>query len=614
VSVLGAGLLLALGAAPAGELPLVGLCAAYSGYDQDGDGKPELARVEPLATAGESGPWVFVLVEARVLEPLEGAPSLRPLLEQHLEDLAIEGWRAALISVELAPSGEHRDGRFLLALREFLRAAHERDALGGVTLVGHFPDALLVRRCNWRKRGDLELDAGTPAARSFDGVPYVRRVPEDVAHRGDIVLGDLDGRWEERYVQERRGIASTIAAFPDGLPSDGGPAAAVERGSVAFEDVFLIDDGSMIVSESCEVPIVILDDRDADRECGPEDASRSNAMAVPEIAVSRIDARGSALRPRRDVLGVDGEGLLDEDGAPQTVRFASAAEVLRCSQVWEHDPSLERRLLAEFFERNHAYRTRPHSAAMRPAAFAHELRSGYDVLAPAADWWSLDKELSDVHGRPGLTEFVSWLKQPAVLRALCAHSDPWGSALQRGDVAELEALVGPAFSWSPEGSTLVPSLEAACAGGKLDFFLLRTLWENGVSQTLAPCLWLYTGCHGVSPPGALKLAYDDPRYGVRQGAESLLFFGGGLALLGRSKVFYDTPRGFAGVLADGGTMGDAWIHYFDVESRAERWSDVGGDIGRKRAYFWSLLGDWTLRLPVDQGWGDFRVRGGRQAR
>ena len=78
--------------------------------------------------------------------------------------------------------------------------------------------------------------------------------------------------------------------------------------------------------------------------------------------------------------------------------------------------------------------------------------------------------------------------------------------------------------------------------------------------------------------------------------EALLFFGRGLALVGRAKVFYDEPRGFAAALAEGKTFGEAWARYFDHESGAGSWSEVGGDIGRKRAYFWSVIGDWTLRL------------------
>lgn len=81
-----------------------------------------------------------------------------------------------------------------------------------------------------------------------------------------------------------------------------------------------------------------------------------------------------------------------------------------------------------------------------------------------------------------------------------------------------------------------------------------------------------------------------------QGAESMLFYGSCLALVGRAKVFYDSPRGFYAVLPEGKTFGAAWAWYFDVGSRAKTLREVGGGIGRKRSYFWSLIGDWTLRL------------------
>jgi hypothetical protein len=156
-------------------------------------------------------------------------------------------------------------------------------------------------------------------------------------------------------------------------------------------------------------------------------------------------------------------------------------------------------------------------------------------------------------------------------------------------------LGGPAWSWTPHGDRLDPSLAAACGGGKLDWFLLRSLWENG-DVAAEPAFYHDTGCEGISPPGARKLPYDHPSYGARQGGEALLLFGNGLALVGRAKVFYDEPRGFAEALREGRTFGEAWARYFEIESQAKSWGKVGGDIGRKRAYFWSVLGDWSLRL------------------
>ena len=141
----------------------------------------------------------------------------------------------------------------------------------------------------------------------------------------------------------------------------------------------------------------------------------------------------------------------------------------------------------------------------------------------------------------------------------------------------------------------MPSLSSACGGGKVDFALLRTMWENGVLPDIG-CMYLHGGCHAVTPAYAGTRPYSHPSYGHMQGAESLLFYADGLALMGRAKVFYDEPRGFYETLAAGKTFGHAWSEYFRIESLAKSPEDVGGGIGRKRSYFWTVLGDWTLRL------------------
>jgi hypothetical protein len=145
-----------------------------------------------------------------------------------------------------------------------------------------------------------------------------------------------------------------------------------------------------------------------------------------------------------------------------------------------------------------------------------------------------------------------------------------------------------------QDNRLVPGLSSSTH--KLDFAIFRTLWANRVLPDSAN-MWLHIGCDGVSPARAEDLPYGDPSYGYWQGAEGLLYYCNGLVLVGRAKVFYDSPRGFCGVLREGGTWGDAWRRYFDTEAAEADINKVGGGIGRKRSYFWSLLGDWTLTLP-----------------
>ena len=582
------------------------LARAFQGFDMDGDGSPEIAGLEPLQQAGEAGARVLLLVEARLTRPLEGAPALAPGLEQLVLDLAGEGYRAASLAVELGVSARHQDGLELLALREFLRSVAADAPLAGVILIGHFPDAFVVRTCNWRKRGDLRLRAGQPDEAVYSAVPYLRRVPEDVAHKADIVLADLDGRWEEVYVRPRTRLRTVLAVYPAGVPSSGGECADLELGSVEYEDFFHVSDGKLELSEtlapdgSVAGHALFLDDESAGHECSRAEAALPNGLAQPDILVSRLDARGSALSPRTDIRGLAGEGLLDEEGRPRSVHFGSREAVPDWrARIFEPDARLERELLASFLERDHAYRSGQGPLAFRPSSIACGLGSGLDEMARAAAGWApSDPARCDPSGQPTLVNFVDWIAYPAVLRTLRAHSDAWGSVFHAAPVAELaEHLGGPAWSWTPVEDRLEPSLEAACRGGKLDWYLLRTLWQNGVVAS-EPAFYVHTGCNGISPPGAQRLAFDAPGYGLRQGGEALLLFGNGLALVGRAKVFYDEPSGFAQALAKGATFGAAWARYFELEAQAASWSQAGGDIGRKRAYFWSVLGDWTLTLAM----------------
>ncbi|MEZ5978034.1 MAG: hypothetical protein R3F34_07445 [Planctomycetota bacterium] len=618
-------LVLALAAAATPSCGADDLAARFSGFDQDGDGRIEIASVEPLGARRTDGATrsVLVLVEARLLEDLDGAIDLRPRVERLANDLAAE-YAVDVVSVRLAPSEGHRDGRFVLALREMLRAydAEPSHEFAGALLVGHFPDALVVRTVNWRKHEDLVLHRGTPEEARYPDAYFLRRVAEDVARRADIVLSDLDGRWEDVYVEPRTRLETVLAVFDGKVPSAGGACVDLERGAVEFEDFFHLVDGTVVVDDVLGVDGDVVGhrvtpyDEACDHECSDSDRARPNVIPRPDVVVSRIDARGTAVSPKRSIRGADGSGLLDEAGHAREVAFASKEDVPHWRDgLYELDPLLERRLLAEFLDRNHAYRTGSADVAWRATSLAHGLGSGYGVVRRAADdWGATDRERADVAGSPTLADVVSWLEYPALLRTVRAHSDDWGSVFDKADAKLLdEACAGGVMAWTQRGEKLVPSLRAACGGGKLDWFLLRSLWESGALPD-SPSFYHHTGCNGISPPGALDRAYDDPRYGVRQGGEALLFFGRGLAMVGRAKVFYDEPAGFAEALREGATFGDAWRRSFEIESNAETWGSVGGDIGRKRTLFWSVLGDWTLRLERPTALATDDVDTGRRGR
>lgn len=614
-------LVLAAAAAPVGaaseEDPVAAACAAFSGYDGNGDGIVEIAALEALDAAPAAGaaaaPLVIVLVEARLLEPIPEAadvPPLRPALERFVADLAREGWQPRLVRASVYAGERHQDGRTLLAMRRFFQRLREvRPDFAGAVLVGSFPEAMLVRTYNWRDMRQPVLNQGKPNEKRFEKpVPCLRIVPEPVAWRCELVLADLDGRWEDLYVEPPERLPAVLGVYPDGVPPRGGPCTDFERSTVTFEDFFHVNDGHCHVREvlglgpdgrpSDEVVALDIEPLDAcqDAECTPADAGLPNPMAMPDILVSRINPRGIALRPRPGVRGTDGEGLLDAAGTPRTVTFADEKSVPHwLGGVWELDPVLERRLLAEYLDRNHAFRNRPATEPISLATIGFELGDGSELLRRCFPEAVLRPECAG-GSKATLVDLALWLRQPAVLRDLRAHSDAWGSTFGKPDLAALtEAAGGQPWSWSREGNSLVPSLKAACENGKADFALYRTLWANRVLPD-SPCVYYHTGCEAIAPAHAADRPHNHPEYGFWQGAEALLFYAQGLALVGRAKVFYDEPRGFYEALAEGKPFGEGWRRYFQVEAAARDVDEVGGGIGRKRAYFWSVLGDWTIRL------------------
>lgn len=597
-----AALALALGIGPAVEAqepaapadPLV----RFSPHDVDGDG---VAEIRALRWFGEVGgaraPLVVVFVEERLLRAREGVDplrtsQLRQRLDRFAADLATDGFRARLVATELHAGERHQDGKTVLALRRVLQACRAGRELAGAILVGHFPDALLLRTCNWRRSDAVELrDAdGKPVALP-DGTPWLRRVTELVAHRCDLVLADLDGDWEGRYREERTEYPGILAAFGGPVPDGGGECTAWRPVAHAYADAFHLDDGAVTFDPATRR--LAIDDGSRDRECTAADRALGNPLAQPEIAVSRLDARGIALRPIAR--------LLDENGRPRAATFADGEAMPAWHDVFEPDPELELRLLCEYLDRNHRWRTTPRPPAHdKPASIGHGLPSGMRELRRTfAAWSGFDEAGHDLEGAD-LCALVEWLRRPAVLRTLRAHSDGRHAAFAATDAGRLEALVGGApWSFTARGRALVPSLHACAHRGAADWFLYHTLWRERALPDV-PYLLVHTGCEAISPPGADRLPYDHPHYGRRGQAEALLFFTPCLALVGRAKVFYDEPRGFCRALGAGATFGDAWRRYFAIEAAAQGWNEVGGDIGRKRAAFWSLLGDFTLRLaPVE---------------
>lgn len=593
-----AGVVFAVGAGLAAQSPLADVVKRFAPFDLDGDGRAEVVSLRTLAEAGEAKlPLVVVLVEDRLL--LDEAPEARSRVQLDFEelrarvlrygaDIATEGFRTLVVAAAAHTGPPHQDGRTVLALRRLFQRLHATSPMAGAVLVGHFPDALLVRTCNWRRNETLTLPGKDGKPMAFEPkTTNVRCVPEIVAHRCDVVLADLDGDWERVYVPGPATLRSAWAVFGDTVPDAGGPCLALQEGELAVTDVFHVRDGAAIADRAAFT--LHLDANDRDRECSAADRARGNPLALPDIAVSRIDARGIAL-----VCSAEGPAdALRRFDVHQPIELPAARPA--AAVTWQCALGRERGFLIDYFDRNHRFRTTPLPADHRkPAAIAHGLGSGLGALRAAdAAWREFAEPGYDVDGCD-LLALAHWLQQPAVLRTMRMHSDALCGAFGKTDVDALTKELGLPWHWVKDGEQFVPSWRDH-RGGRADYVFYRALHDQHPQQD-NPFLLIHTGCEAMSPPHADR-PYDDPEYGRFAHAESILFFTGCLAMVGRAKVFYDEPRGFCEALGEGKTFGEAWQRYFAIESASKDWREVGDDIGRKRSYFWSMVGDWTLRLP-----------------
>ncbi len=588
----------------AAQSPLADVVKAFAPHDVNGDGIAEVTALRWLHEAGDTkAPLVVVVVERALLEcpdevrhartrvGPEPEDELRERLLRHAADVAADGFRALVVDASVHGGPPHQDGRTVLALRRLFQRLHAKGPMAGALLVGHFPDALLVRSCNWRRNEPLTLPGkdGKPVAIDAK-TTNVRCVPEIVAHRCDLVLADLDGDWESVYVPGPALLSSVTAVFGDSVPDAGGACVAMQTGEMHVVDVFHVRDGAAVADR--EQFAVALDAADRDHECSAADKALGNPLAQPEINVARIDARGIGLW-----CGDQSSSLAGAFYRFSTQHAEPVPSELQARAVgWLGTKDRELGFLVDYFDRNHAFRTKALPKEQRkPASIAHGLGSGLGSLRAADPAWRNFAEAGYESNGADLLELMRWLQRQAVLRTLRAHSDPWSAAFAPTDPAALTAALGTPWAWVKEGERFVASWNGH-KGGRADYAFYRALHDKKVLGD-NPYLLIHTGCEALSPPGSVEHAYDDPRYGLLAHAESLLFFTPCLAMVGRAKVFYDEPRGFCEALGAGATFGDAWRRYFAIEGAAANWDEAGGDIGRKRSYFWSVAGDWTLRLP-----------------
>ena len=602
------------------------IAASYQNFDLDGDGIREINELslmdfEPATPLGSGSQGLaIVLVDPRLLasSSAELNATVRNHLINHRDDLVREGYATRFLRADVYRGVQHQDGRTLLAIRRFLnsvRASHP--SLKGVTLVGSFPEATLFRRVLFRL---VE-----------NGKQFLVLHPERVNPRADIVLSDLDGNWESLYqlVGNNESLkvevpnAVTFPLIPWLLNSQTLTGTVRTFENVTWEDIFYLREDQverLTAVSGVGGPVTVRINSTAQRhpELTTADRSLPNPIARPEIMVSRIDAKGVAINPTfRDRFGntlLDrfGRGPLDANGRPQALEFERTTpyDLSPPTMRWQHDPLLEQRVIADYFDRNHSHRLGVAHAGQYRTSGVTEANSGLQMP------WAMNQELrkADPNGLLPSTEYdqanmfmyIMSLREPSVLRGIASHSNALGS--QFADVNNPYliglALGGTPFAWdrtSLDGRwQFTPG--AASVGGWADWKIGRSLWTNKTLLFTGQSFYIHEGCSITVPDGNFpNMSYDDADYGYKNNADSILLYQNGLALLGRGKVFWDAPSGYtSAIAAAGGRFGYGWRGMFVADgNNAALKPGTNADVrvlNNKKAYFWDLRGDWTVKL------------------
>jgi hypothetical protein len=569
---------------------------AYNCYDLDSDGVEEIKLLqhlwhrnrsfdEPSEQIVSGRKLVVVIAESSLFNDLTGSHySVDDLLQRLLtfkHDLHIEGREAKFLEMALYSGPIRQDGKTLLAIREFFKEIHcNFNNFEGAILIGSFPEASIVR--NWPQYYKIE-EIGEDQYR----VGLTPGQPRPF----EIVLADLDGNWRNIYQDSVNLKGYIFHVTPSTSVSVDGskvtlinPTITETQGSL--RDVFWIQDAMYNIVQSPQGQTKVeLDLTCADPEVSALDKGLPNPVARPDICISRINARSIAVQP-------PSSRLLDSNGKPHET--SNIPPINFSMEAWLPDPKLERALLIDYFDRNHAFR----SGKFSEQGFSVSLiESGLGTVAANEGLTGLNAQRDEVLNAT-LLKFTQWLKRPALFRVIASHADCHATVLRSDDPnAVLDAALvesecgGHPWRWIEEDGKYIPSFNGHYTG---DLYLYRTLWENRQLSGLPPSLLLHVGCD-VGSVDHGDLPYDNPLYGTFQNAASLLFCANQLAVLCHVTWWNRGPLGFGNTFgaSDLAVLGDGWKAIFEHVSQDSDLAKQSTE--RKQSYIWNLVGDWTLQ-------------------
>ena len=577
--------------------PFQDIVRSFDGYDWDHDGELEIRSLKFLsfenqsATVAPNKKLVVVLVESRLLKNYQGSPfTTQDLLNRlitYKNDLSIEGRQSRFLEMTPYDGAIRADCKSVLAIRQlFKEIRNSFSNFEGAVLVGSFPDARVTR---------IYPQHGVGAANTaWAGVSCYREAGFYYAGpRHDIVLADLDGRWDTLYQQNLQPTRHSFFVTAGCTETSTAPHKVVLKNPTvvlnepaqpqtqALPETLLLNDVQYTINKLPEGTDVEFYTSDLNPEVGPQDALNENPIATPDILVSRINARSIAVNPPKWAHA------LNADGQPQATSYSFSPD------QWERDEILERRLLIDYFDRNHSFRSGTFAnidfgvSVIKPGDYP-----GTSLAYDGLDGWDCAKN-DYVQGDATLLDFIHWLKRPTWFRAISAHADCDYTQVDNDDtiypLAE-SAVVGRPWNWVKENGSWRPSF----SGINANLSMYRTLWENRQLENVPPSLLIHGGCSVNAVRNAEK-PYNDPTYGAFQNAESLLFYGNQLAVICRNTWWYHGPLGFGNAMnaAEDATFGDGWRGFFTRYSSDPNLKDK--DDERKRPYEWCVVGDWTLQ-------------------
>jgi hypothetical protein len=453
------------------------IMSSFRNYDMNFDGISEINSFSFLPfenysdeiTSGSK--LVLVLVENRLFDNIPGSQytgnELMTRLERFKDDLRAEGYRTRFIRTSVYDGTNHQDGRTLLAIREFLRLVDNSWNLKGVVLVGSFPESMIVRRWIWKNDRKVTIDG---IAYNGEGQPktkFLRILPEVVAHRADIVLADLNGRWEQIYLRNTARIESIEAIPVAGAPSDWPQDNTVFTSTKfnddrkEFEDFFFIrDDNFQRLSSNAGTLKLRVHNAIRNPEISYEDRNNPNPICMPEIFVSRINTRNVAVIPDPEFRDMNGISLLGANGKPQQFHTPTS---INTKNLFIKDPAKERELLISYFDRNHSFRVGGNPLnSHRTSAVNYELQKAPEInnyLGLASSSFGAPLSFTDA----SLYKYVQFLIAPASLKCINAHSNSQNSHFGNDyNNNSLESITG-GYPWRwkkvPSGSNFryIPS-------------------------------------------------------------------------------------------------------------------------------------------------------------